>query len=145
MLPVTASKHGRTRFWAVRDGDGDPWPLEKTWFMAADRQARGGEHHFWVCRAFGPGGASRLVGYGRCNTTSELEETRKASESSCFRTKVLAEYGHPLWLEPKRPTNNLCDLRIPGSACRAPSLDKSLRDSSVLLQYRVKRVERDRR
>jgi hypothetical protein len=27
---------------------GDPWPLEKTRFMAADRQARGGEHYFWV-------------------------------------------------------------------------------------------------
>jgi hypothetical protein len=45
---------------------GDPWPLEQTRFMAADRQARGGEHYFWVARAFGPGGASRLVGYGRC-------------------------------------------------------------------------------
>ncbi|MCZ7636832.1 MAG: phage terminase large subunit family protein [Verrucomicrobia bacterium] len=26
---------------------GDPWPLEKTRFLAADRQARGGEHYFW--------------------------------------------------------------------------------------------------
>ena len=54
-----------------------PWPLEKTRFLAADRQARGGEHYFWVARAFGAGGASRLIGYGRCNTTSELEEVRK--------------------------------------------------------------------
>jgi phage terminase large subunit GpA-like protein len=51
--------------------------LEKTRFLAADRQARGGEHYFWVARAFGPGGASRLIGYGRCNTTSELEEVRR--------------------------------------------------------------------
>jgi hypothetical protein len=56
---------------------GDPWPLEKTRFLAADRQARGGEHYFWVSRAFGVGGASRLLAYGRCNTTSELEEVRK--------------------------------------------------------------------
>ena len=56
---------------------GDPWPIEKTRFIAADRQARGGEHYFWVCRMFGPGCASRLVSYGRCNTTSELEEIRK--------------------------------------------------------------------
>ncbi|MCZ7636887.1 MAG: phage terminase large subunit family protein [Verrucomicrobia bacterium] len=56
---------------------GDAWPLEKTRFLAADRQARGGEHYFWVARAFGPGGASRLIGYGRCNTTSELEEVRR--------------------------------------------------------------------
>lgn len=63
-----------------RTGDydfGDPWPLEKTRFMAADRQARGGEHYFWVARAFGAGGSSRLLGYGRCNTTSELEDIRK--------------------------------------------------------------------
>jgi hypothetical protein len=56
---------------------GDAWPLEKTRFLAADRQARGGEHYFWVARPFGPGGASRLIGYGRCNTTSELEEVRR--------------------------------------------------------------------
>ncbi len=47
-----------------RKGDydfGDPWPLEQTRFLAADRQARGGEHYFWVARAFGPGAASRLL------------------------------------------------------------------------------------
>jgi len=63
-----------------RKGDydfGDPWPLEEFRFIAADRQAKGGEHYFWVCRAFGAGGASRLVGYGRCNTVEELEEVRK--------------------------------------------------------------------
>ena len=56
---------------------GDPWPLEKTRFIAADRQARGGEHYFWVARAFGAGGASRLLGYGRCSTTTELEDIRR--------------------------------------------------------------------
>ena len=55
---------------------GDPWPVEAMRFLAADRQAKGGEHYFWVCRAFGAGGASRLVGYGRCNTVEELEEAR---------------------------------------------------------------------
>ncbi|MBE7502743.1 MAG: phage terminase large subunit family protein, partial [Verrucomicrobiales bacterium] len=56
---------------------GDPWPIEAARFLAADRQARGGEHYFWVARAYGAGGASRLIGYGRCNTTSELEEVRE--------------------------------------------------------------------
>ena len=55
----------------------DPWPLEGIRFLAADRQAKGGEHYFWVCRALGAGGASRLLGYGRCNTVEELEEVRK--------------------------------------------------------------------
>ncbi|MCZ7640033.1 MAG: phage terminase large subunit family protein [Verrucomicrobia bacterium] len=55
---------------------GDPWPIEAARFLAADRQARGGEHYFWVCRAYGAGGASRLLAYGRCNTTAELEEIR---------------------------------------------------------------------
>ncbi len=56
---------------------GDAWPLEKARFIAADRQARGGEHYFWVARAFGAGGASRLLGYGRCSNTTELEEIRR--------------------------------------------------------------------
>lgn len=55
---------------------GDPWPVEVARFMAADRQAKGGEHYFWSCRSFAAGGASRLVAYGRCNTPAELEETR---------------------------------------------------------------------
>ncbi|HNQ90700.1 MAG TPA: phage terminase large subunit family protein [Verrucomicrobiota bacterium] len=63
-----------------RKGDydfGDPWPLEQTRFLAADRQARGGEHYFWVARAFGPGAASRLLAYGRCATTTDLEQIRQ--------------------------------------------------------------------
>ena len=30
-------------------------------FLAADRQAKGGEPYFWVCRAFGAGSATRLA------------------------------------------------------------------------------------
>lgn len=56
---------------------GEAWPEEKARFFAADRQESGGEHYWWVCRAFGPFGKSRLLGYGRCNTTAELEEMRK--------------------------------------------------------------------
>ena len=65
----------------------DPWPLEKARFLAADRQAKGGEHYFWVCRAFGAGGESRLLGYGRCNTVEELEEVRgqlNVSKANCM-------------------------------------------------------------
>lgn len=55
---------------------GDPWPLEAVRFLAADRQAKGGEHYFWVARAYGPSGSSRLLAYGRCNTPAELEAIR---------------------------------------------------------------------
>ncbi|MCP5517105.1 MAG: hypothetical protein H7A45_07610 [Verrucomicrobiales bacterium] len=30
-----------------------------------------------MARAFGPGGASRLLAYGRCSSTAELEAIRK--------------------------------------------------------------------
>lgn len=56
---------------------GESWAEEKERFMAADKQAKGGEHYWWVVRAFGPFGKSRLIAYGRCNTKEELEETRK--------------------------------------------------------------------
>lgn len=67
---------------------GDKWPLEASRFLAADKQARGGEHYYWVCRAYGPGGASRLVAYGRCNTTTELEEIRKRLDVSPVNSMV---------------------------------------------------------
>lgn len=57
---------------------GDAWPDERARFMSADKQEAGGEHYWWVVRAFGPFGKSRLIGYGRCNTLAELEELRKA-------------------------------------------------------------------
>ncbi len=46
-------------------------------FIAANRQDHGGGKSFWVARAFGASGASRLLGYGRRNTTSELEDVRR--------------------------------------------------------------------
>lgn len=67
-------------FLLARRGDydfGDAWPEERVRFMAADRQASGGEHYWYVIRAFGPFGYSRLVSYGRCNSTLELEELRR--------------------------------------------------------------------
>ena len=56
---------------------GDVWSEAKIRFMAADRQEKGGEHYWWVIREFGLGARSRLVAYGRCNTTAELEEIRR--------------------------------------------------------------------
>lgn len=56
---------------------GDPWPEERVRFMAADRQASGGEHYWWLIRALGPPGKSRLVAYGKANSKAELEETRR--------------------------------------------------------------------
>lgn len=62
-----------------RKGDFDfaePWSEETTRFMAADRQGAGGEHYWYVIRAFGEFGQSRLIGYGKCNSTEELEKIR---------------------------------------------------------------------
>lgn len=57
---------------------GDPWPEEVMRVFSADRQAKGGEHYWWIVRAFARGGRSRLVAYGRANSLLELEERRKA-------------------------------------------------------------------
>lgn len=57
-------------------GFNDPWPEEQVRFMAADKQEAGGEHYWWLIRAFGKGGKSRLIAYGRCNTLDELEQLR---------------------------------------------------------------------
>lgn len=57
---------------------GEPWAEEVARYMAADRQASGGEHYWWVVRAFGRFGKSRLIAYGKCNSTLELEQTRVA-------------------------------------------------------------------
>jgi len=56
---------------------GEAWPEEERRFMSADRQEEGGEHYWWLIRAFGPNGASRLVAYGRAETTEQLEEIRE--------------------------------------------------------------------
>ena len=54
----------------------DAWPEERIRFMAADKQAAGGEHYWWLIRAFGDNGASRLISYGRAENTEELEGLR---------------------------------------------------------------------
>ena len=53
------------------------WSEEIVRFIAADRQEKGGEHYFWLVRAFGLGGRSRLVSHGRCNSLLELDEVRR--------------------------------------------------------------------
>lgn len=66
-------------FLLARRGDwqfGDAWPEERVRFMSADRQAAGGEHYWYVIRAFSVTGKSRLISYGRCNTIAELEKIR---------------------------------------------------------------------
>lgn len=57
-------------------GFNEPWAEERIRFMAADRQERGGEHYWYVVRAFGPYGKSRLITYGKCSTLEQLEEIR---------------------------------------------------------------------
>lgn len=72
---------------AVRDFDflearrvdykfGSEWPEETVRFMSADRQEKGGEHYWWLVRAYAPLGKSRLVAYGKCYTQGDLEELR---------------------------------------------------------------------
>ena len=56
---------------------GDVWSEERVRFMAADKQAEGGEHYYWLIRAFGLNGRSRIISHGRCNSYLELEEARK--------------------------------------------------------------------
>jgi phage terminase large subunit GpA-like protein len=58
-------------------GFGEDWSEEIVRFFSADRQQKGGEHYWWVCRAFGLFGKSRLIAYGRANSKAELEELRK--------------------------------------------------------------------
>lgn len=67
-------------FMADRCGDwkmGDEWQEETTRFISADRQASGGEHYWFVVRAVGPAGKTRLISYGRAETKQELEEIRQ--------------------------------------------------------------------
>jgi phage terminase large subunit GpA-like protein len=67
-------------FLEMRRGDydfGDPWPEEIRRFISADKQEEGGEHYWYVIRSFAPGGKSRLLGYGRCNSLAELEAKRR--------------------------------------------------------------------
>lgn len=63
----------RKRTWKY----GEAWPEERARFLAADRQSKGGEHYWYVVRAFGSSGASRLVSHGRCSTKVELLELAK--------------------------------------------------------------------
>lgn len=55
---------------------GDVWAEEVDRFMAADKQEKGGEHYWWLIRAFGRNAKSRLIAYGRASTTEELEQIR---------------------------------------------------------------------
>lgn len=71
------SANGPTGPIAAGDSRGDPWPLEKARFIAANRQAHRGGNSFRVARASGARVARRLLGYGRRNTTSELEEPHR--------------------------------------------------------------------
>lgn len=61
-----------------RDGYelGEVWADEACRFMSADRQAKEGEHYFWVVRAFSSRGESRLIAHGKCMSKAELEAKR---------------------------------------------------------------------
>lgn len=56
---------------------GEAWAEEKRRFLAADKQEKGGEHYYWLIRAFGMAGQSRLVAHGTCKTYAELLEVAK--------------------------------------------------------------------
>lgn len=52
------------------------WPEEIDRGMAADRQEAGGEHYWWLVQSVGQFGKTRIVAYGRCASTHELEGLR---------------------------------------------------------------------
>lgn len=56
---------------------GDVWAEEIRRFMAVDKQEKGGEHYWFVVRAFGPSGKSRLIINAKAHSFQELEEQRK--------------------------------------------------------------------
>ena len=51
----------------------EKWPEEIRRFMTVDVQAGGGRHYYWLIRAFGLGGTSRLIAWGRAHSTQELQ------------------------------------------------------------------------
>ncbi|MBN8246426.1 MAG: phage terminase large subunit [Verrucomicrobia bacterium] len=55
---------------------GEVWADEQTRFMSADRQAKGGEHYFWVVRSFSSTGENRLIAHGKVETKEALEQKR---------------------------------------------------------------------
>ena len=55
---------------------GATFPEELYRYMSVDRQEKGGEHYWWLIRAFGPNGHSRLIAYGKAMTLEECEEIR---------------------------------------------------------------------
>ena len=60
-----------------RMADYDPnvaWTEEKTRFMTVDVQGKGGEHYYWVVRAWSAFGASRLLAFGIAYSSAELRE-----------------------------------------------------------------------
>jgi phage terminase large subunit GpA-like protein len=71
---------------------GEPWAEEQRRFMSADRQESGGENYWWVVRAFGPHGKSRLVAHGNCKTKVELEEIRK--EYNVAKSDAMIDSGY---------------------------------------------------
>jgi len=77
-----------------RDYDfGDNWSeeIKGCRFMSADRQGKGGEHYWYVVRAFGRFGKSRLIAYGKCATKAELETIRQ--EYGVSANKCLVDTG----------------------------------------------------
>lgn len=71
---------------------GEVWADEAMRFMSADRQAKGGEHYWWVVRAFSNSGESRLVAHGKALTKEALEEKRKELNVPASRCAI--DSGH---------------------------------------------------
>lgn len=71
---------------------GEEWSDEVTRFLSVDRQIKGGEHYWWLIRAFGHIGNSRLIAYGKCNTKLELEKIR--TDFRVERHKSILDTGY---------------------------------------------------
>ena len=69
-----------------------PLPPGSRTFLSVDVQGAGGRHFYWVARAVAPGGASRLISFGRAWS---IEEVRSAQiEYKIDPSNVLIDTGH---------------------------------------------------
>lgn len=69
----------------------EPWPFEKRRFMSVDVQGAGGRHFYYVIRACGAAGKSRLLAYGKAWSWDEIRS--KAEEWQVIPDNVLIDSG----------------------------------------------------
>lgn len=70
----------------------EPWEEEEIRFLAADKQAKGGMHYWYVVRAFAKEGAkSRLIDYGMAESDEEL--LKAAEDNNVIPDNCMVDSG----------------------------------------------------